>query len=242
MTLLPAPPTALLDGASLFLDLDGTLVDFAMTPDGIDVCDNLRSLLRHLQCDLDGRVAVISGRALADLDAHLDLRNLALSGSHGLERQHSDGRKDVSKQPESVPAAIAETSAFAAHHDLIAEPKPGGVALHFRTKPGLEAAVDRFVAGSADRHGLVVQKGAMVRELRAPGPNKGDVVRQFMAEAPFNEGRPVVLGDDLTDEDAFRAAAELGGAGILVGPDRPSAAAFRLPDVAAVKSWLGQDR
>jgi trehalose 6-phosphate phosphatase len=239
---LPAPPNTLLNGASLFLDLDGTLVDFAMTPDGIEVCDNLRTLLRHLQSDLNGRVAVISGRALTDLDAHLDLRNLALSGSHGLERQHADGRKDRAKPPESVPAAIADASAFAADHDLIAEPKPGGVALHFRAKPDLEAAVDRFVASSAHRHGLVVQKGAMVRELRAPGRNKGDVVRQFMDEAPFNEGRPIVLGDDLTDEDAFQMAIDLGGAGILVGPERPSAATYRLPDVAAVKDWLGKGR
>ena len=236
---LSSPPSALVDGASLFLDLDGTLVDFAMTPDGIEVCDNLRGLLRELQSRLDGRVAVISGRALDDLEAHLELNNLALSGSHGLERRHANGHLEADDPPASVSAATAEAEAFAAGHQLIVEPKPGGIAVHFRGKPELEQAVDRFMADTADRHGLVLQKGSMVRELRAPGRNKGDVVRQFMSEPPFNQGRPVVLGDDLTDEDAFRTAAGIGGVGILVGPDRPTAASYRLPDVAAVKSWLG---
>lgn len=239
---LPAPPSALLDGASLFLDLDGTLVDFAMTPDGIEVCDNLRGLLRHLQSTLDKRVAVISGRAMADLEGHLNLPGLALSGSHGLERQHADGREEATELPQSLAAATADAHAFAADHKLIVEPKPGGVALHYRETPELEDIVERFMTSSAARHGLMVQKGSMVRELRAPGRNKGDVVRQFMTEAPFNEGVPVVLGDDITDEDAFRAAGDLGGAGVLVGPDRSTAATYRLPDVAAVKSWLGAAR
>lgn len=236
---LPTPPGALLADASLFLDLDGTLVDFAMTPDGIEVCDNLRNLLRSLQDRLDGRVAVISGRALADLDSHLNLGNLALSGSHGLERRHANGRTESAKPLACVSEATADIDAFASDHDLIAEPKPGGVALHFRTRPELEETVDQFMAARAGHHGLTLQKGAMVRELRAPGRNKGDVVRQFMAEEPFITGRPVFLGDDLTDEDAFVAARELGGTGILVGADRATAATYALPDVAAVKSWLG---
>jgi trehalose 6-phosphate phosphatase len=239
---LPAPPSALLDGASLFLDLDGTLVDFAMTPDGIEVCDNLRGLLRQLQSRLNGRVAVISGRSLADLDGHLNLPNLALSGSHGLERKHADGREESLEPPKCVTAATADAQAFAADYNLVVEPKPGGVALHFRATPELENAVDGFIVRSAARHGLVVQKGSMVRELRAPGRHKGDVVREFMSEAPFDKGRPVVLGDDLTDEDAFRTAAELGGIGILVGPPRPTAASFGLSGVDAVKNWLGQSR
>jgi trehalose 6-phosphate phosphatase len=237
---LPAPPLALLEGAALFLDLDGTLVDFALTPDGIEVCDHLRSLLRGLQKRLDGRVAVISGRALDDLDSHLNLPDLALAGSHGLERRLADGSHEASEPPKSVAAATADANAFAADNRLIAEAKPSGVAVHFRSDPKLEDKVDTFAAQSADRHGLVVQKGAMVRELRAPGRTKGDVVRMFMAEEPFGGGRPVVLGDDLTDEDAFRAANALGGVGILVGPERQTAARYRLPDVAAVKRWLGE--
>ena len=59
-----------------------------------------------------------------------------------------------------------------------------------------------------------------------------------MAEPPFNAGSPVIVGDDLTDEDAFAAGLALGGTGILVGAERPTAAQFRLPSVSAVRQWL----
>lgn len=237
MSLAP-PPLDLLTGASLFLDLDGTLVEFAVSPDGIDVCDELRALLRDVQDRLGGRVAVISGRSLADLAGHLRLPDLAIAGSHGAERRLSDGRVDSGEIPDSIAAATAEAAAFAVDHQLITEPKPLGVALHFRCQPSLEATVDRFAIQSAERHGLSVQKGAMVRELRAPGRNKGDVVRLYMSEAPFNSGRPVMVGDDATDEDAFEAVNNLGGASILAGPERPTQARYRLPNVTAVKQWL----
>ena len=237
MPLAPPPPGLLAD-ASLFLDLDGTLVEFALAPDGIAVCDDLRGLLHGLQSRLGGRLAVISGRALADLAAHLDLPGLAIAGSHGAERRHADGRVESGDVPASIAGATAEAVAFARDHELIAEAKPMGVAVHFRARPALEDAVERFAAQSAERHGLTVQKGAMVRELRAPGRTKGDVVRLFMDEPPFAGGRPVMVGDDITDEDAFAAVNSLGGTSILVGPDRPTRATYRLGDVAAVKAWL----
>src|SRR3546814_12002490 len=90
----------------------------------------------------------------------------------------------------------------------------------------------------AARSGLEIQKGKMVVELRPGGADKGDAVRAFMAEPEFAGARPVFVGDDVTDEHAFEAVAEMGGAGILVGPQRRSAAGYRLNDVAAVAAWL----
>lgn len=235
---LTTPPPEILADASLFLDLDGTLVEFAVTPDGIAVCDQLRALLLSLQERLDGRVAVISGRGLADLAGHLNLPELIIAGSHGAERRLADGQVEGCEIPESIAEATAEAAAFAADRRLVIEAKPMGVAVHFRSSPELVEEVDHFAEQSAQRHGLIVQKGAMVRELRAPGRNKGDVVRLYMAEAPFNAGRPVMVGDDVTDEDAFEAVNSLGGSSVLVGPDRPTKAHFSLPDVAAVKRWL----
>ena len=78
----------------------------------------------------------------------------------------------------------------------------------------------------------------MVVELRPTGATKGDALRAFMTEPDFAGARPVFVGDDLTDEHAFEAAGELGGAGILVGPPRETAAAYRLDSVAAVDAWL----
>jgi trehalose 6-phosphate phosphatase len=78
----------------------------------------------------------------------------------------------------------------------------------------------------------------MVAELRPHGATKGDALRAFMTEPEFRDARPVFVGDDLTDEHGFEAAASLGGAGILVGPPRDSAARYRLDSVAAVADWL----
>ena len=78
----------------------------------------------------------------------------------------------------------------------------------------------------------------MVAELRTPGPDKGDALAAFMAEPPFAGARPIFVGDDLTDEHGFAAAAALGGFGVLVGPARPTQARARLDDVEAVHAWL----
>lgn len=235
---LPLPPPDILSGASLFLDLDGTLVDFAPAPADILVCDGLRSLLTALSTRLDGRLAIVSGRSLDDLSSHLQLHDVPMSGSHGLERRRADSSLDGLILAASVPRAVEDATQFASEHGLLAETKPAGVAIHYRSKPEAEAIVDKAMERIAARHGLQVQKGSMVRELRQAGRHKGDVVRAFMRETPFASGNPIFVGDDLTDEDAFAAAAELGGAGILVGQERETAAGFRLPDVASVRSWL----
>ena len=75
-------------------------------------------------------------------------------------------------------------------------------------------------------------------ELKTPGADKGSAITAFMAEAPFRGAVPVMLGDDLTDEHGFRAAAALGGFGVLVGPSRDTAARYRLDDVDSVMTWL----
>ena len=95
------------------------------------------------------------------------------------------------------------------------------------------------MAALARERGFAVQHGNMVAELRPGGATKGDALKAFMTEPPFADARPVFVGDDLTDEHGFTAAADLGGVGVLVGPMRPTAALYRLPSVAAVADWLG---
>ena len=85
---------------------------------------------------------------------------------------------------------------------------------------------------------MEVQRGAMVAELRPTGATKGDAIKAFMTEPEFTGARPLFMGDDLTDEHGFAAAAGLGGAGILVGPERESAARYRLDSVAEAARWL----
>ena len=85
---------------------------------------------------------------------------------------------------------------------------------------------------------MAVQRGAMVVELRPTGATKGDAIKAFMTEPEFAGARPLFMGDDLTDEHGFAAAAALGGAGILIGPQRESAARYRLDSVAEAGRWL----
>lgn len=238
MTPLPLPSNSLIEHASLYLDLDGTLVEFADRPDSIAVGAELRELLTNLAKRLDGRVAIVSGRGIDDLDRHLALTGIAMAGSHGIERRRADGRTSGPAPIGTLAELQREAGDYAALHGMLAEMKPHGVAIHFRDTPERGDSVEAFTAGLADRHGLRLQRGAMVRELRPDGANKGDAVRAFQAEPPFASGRPVFVGDDVTDEDAFRAVADMGGVGVLVGDERDTAAAYRLPSVSAVLDWL----
>lgn len=239
MAKLKPPPPDLLDGAALFLDFDGTLVDLAETPDSIRVSPELGPLLERLRRRLDGRLAIVSGRSLADLERHVPASGIAFSGSHGLELGLADG----TRLPLSVPIGLddvrGKVAAFAnGNEGLLVEDKPAGIALHYRQAPDQAERANAFMDKLARERGWAVQHGSMVAELRPTGATKGDALRAFMTEPKFLRARPVFVGDDLTDEHGFVAAARLGGAGILVGPPRKTAARFRLDSVPAVRDWL----
>lgn len=236
---LTPPPLDLLDGAALFLDFDGTLIELAETPEAIRISPDLGPLLGRLRVRLNGRVAIVSGRSVEDLERFVPANDIAFSGSHGLELRLADG----SRLPLKVPPAMAQVrervhSWAQGHNGLLVEDKPAGVALHYRRAPQEGVRVGDFMERLAREAELIVQRGSMVVELRPPGANKGDAVRTFLSHSEFAGARPVFIGDDLTDEHAFAACRALGGQGILVGPPRETAAAYRLPDVAAVAAWL----
>jgi len=236
---LSPPPADLLDGAALFLDFDGTLVELAETPDTIEVPPRLGPLLQRLCRRLGGRVAIVSGRSLADLRRHVPAGDIGFSGSHGLELQLADGTQVPLHQPRGLRQVRDEVHLFAGKRDgLLVEEKPAGVALHYRRAPDEEPAVTRFMEELGGRHALLVQRGRMVVELRPPGADKGDAVRALMAQEGFAGAKPIFAGDDLTDEHAFEAVAAMGGAGVLVGPERQTAALHRLPTVGAFAAWL----
>jgi trehalose 6-phosphate phosphatase len=235
----PPPPLSRLAPAALFLDFDGTLVELAEAPGAISVPSGLKPLLDRLAERLDGRLAIVSGRAVEDLKGHLGGFAAVLSGSHGVELHYADGRSIPVAAPPGLDAARESIRRFAAAGGgLLVEDKPAGIALHYRLAPERAEEVDALLQALAEGSGLAFQRGKMVAELRPHGTDKGAALRRLMAEPPFAGARPVFVGDDLTDEDAFRAAAALGGEGVLVGPDRPSAALWRLHGVADVTAWL----
>ncbi len=219
---------------ALFLDFDGTLVEIAETPGGIHVPDGLARRLETLAARLDGRLALVSGRARADIHGHLGGIAIMTIGSHGAEF----GEDGASPGAMSAVSA-ADIAALAAQWPgLLVETKPHGVAMHYRQEPGAESAVLSVMDGIATREGLAVRRGKMVVELGPAEANKGQAVARLMREAPYAGAMPLFVGDDVTDEDGFAAAAIAGGHGILVGEVRPTAACYRLPGTPEVHEWL----
>lgn len=243
MSKLPSPPglDALgRDGPpALFLDFDGTLVDIAPTPDGILVPPDLADALRALRDRLEGRLALVSGRALDDLERHLGPLAIARAGSHGSDCRAADGSL-LGEAPAGLPAAVLETiHLFAQTRGFDTEDKPHGAALHYRSNPSLEDAGLSFAQAIAREHGLQVKRGKCVIELVSSGADKSVAVRSIMQAAPFRSALPVFVGDDVTDEDGMRAAVTMGGFGVAVG-ERPSEnARYSLESPAAVQQWLG---
>lgn len=237
---LPPPPHNLAGNASLFLDFDGTLTPIVDRPDAVVVDDALRGLLDRLVDRFPQRVAILSGRSLAQVEHFLGpvAERLFVAGSHGAELRAPHAARPPAPTPPGLDAAIADMTRFGAgRRGVMVEVKTVGVALHYRLAPDQEGAAHAMAAELAAEHGLVVQHGKMVVELRAPG-DKGRAVAAILSTTEMAGTRPLAFGDDLTDEDAFAAAAALGGAGVLVGEPRATAAAYGLPDPAAVIGWL----
>ena len=236
---LPAPKPLALADCAVFLDLDGTLAPIAARPQDVRPDPRRTDILERLTEAVEGRLAVITGRTLADADRILEGRVRAVAAVHGLVRRDAAGKLHEHPPHPRLHEAAEGLRAFARRDSgLIVEEKGLSVALHFRLArqhaPAARACARRLAAET----GLKLQDGDMVEELRTPGPTKADSVQAFMAEAPFRGATPVFLGDDATDEDGFAAAAACGGAGILVGAPRATRARYRLGGVEAALAWL----
>lgn len=235
---LPPPPLSLRRPA-LFLDLDGVLAPIAPSPDDVGPDARRTRVLRDLADRLEGRVAIVSGRTVSEVDRIADAAVTPASGVHGLERRRADGTLDHAGPSPQVRIAVQAFHDFARERPgILVEDKGVAAGLHYRAAPDQAEAAGRLARDLAARTGLTLQPGKMVLELKTPGTDKGSALNAFMAEPPFAGAVPVMVGDDLTDEFGFEAAEALGGFGVLVGPARDTAARFGLDDVAAVLAWL----
>lgn len=225
---------------ALLLDFDGTLAPIGPTPDDIAVSEELRTLVIGAAERLGGRLAIVSGRSLDQLDALWGraLWQVTVAASHGLELRH-DGHRRTSPPSGILPRVIRKVQQrFPAGEGVVVELKSFGIGLHYRLAPDRREAVRAWAETAAAEHDLVIQPGDMVFELRLPGADKGDAVRAIMQLAPFIGSRPVYIGDDLTDIPAIAAARELGGRGIAVGARIADHADATLPSSDAVLSGL----
>ncbi|MBM3603769.1 MAG: trehalose-phosphatase [Alphaproteobacteria bacterium] len=234
------PPPPLPQDAALFLDFDGCLVEIAARPDAVVVSAALRDRLERLHVRLDGALALISGRDVADLRKHLVDFPGIVAGSHGSELSPAPGRiETLHEQPLDAPLLHRAAHELAAPHPaILVEEKPHGVAMHYRNDPSLQDFVEDAMQRLAARHPqLVLQPAKMAIELRPGGVGKDTALARLMERAPFAGRVPVFAGDDTTDEPAMAEAQSRGGFAIKVG-DGHTAAHHRLANPDALAAWL----
>lgn len=228
-----------LDRTALFLDLDGTVLPFRPDPASMVADSRVKGLLYTLEVVMEGRLAVVSGRAIGDVDRVLDTCIECVAGNHGRERRTRWGQHEAIEPHPELPMVQKLISAFAERWPgLAAELKPFSIALHYRGAPGAEQSVRDLARALADATGMDCQGGEKVVELLTPGPDKGDAVRALMTQPPFRGATPIFIGDDLTDEAAFKAVSALGGFGVCVGPRWRRYATARLDGPDDVLGWL----
>ncbi|SAI59282.1 Trehalose-phosphate phosphatase [Bordetella ansorpii] len=226
---------------ALFLDVDGTLAELRDQPSQVIVPASTVAVLGRLHTALHGAVVILSGRSGSGIDELLRPLALPYGANHGAERRDLTGRIHRIDPPPGLPAALEALRQGAAGWDgVLVEPKPLGVAVHYRMAPDRGEAVHKLVQAVAARHAgqFDVQPGKMVFELKPRGVDKGGALREFMRGTVLADRIPVMAGDDLTDESAFAAAQEAGGFGIKVGTG-DSIAPWRLSGPADLARWLG---
>jgi trehalose 6-phosphate phosphatase len=223
-------------GWALFLDLDGTLLDIAPSPDAVRVPPGLVDTLALVAQRLDGALAIVSGRARETIDALLAPLRPPGGFGHGAEIRDAAGRRIGRDAPCPPPRWHAALARFAAAHPgLLLEAKPHGLALHYRAVPEQRDAVRSAMLAllEEDDAGFDLLPAHMAFEFRPRVASKGRAVDALMATRPFAGRRPVFVGDDVTDEEGMEAARALGGLGLHVGRDFT-----RGP--AEVRAWLAR--
>ena len=225
---------------AFFLDFDGTLVELAERPDAVRLAARTRDALTRLVDVTGGAVAIITGREIADLDRFVAPLRLPAAGIHGLTRRGPTGESH----------AVPPVTDFLRYADEILEPlvlqepglllerKSNAVALHYRGRPDLEAACGSVMALLASAcPGIQIKRGKMVFEAKPTGADKGTAILDFLKEPPFAGRRPLVAGDDETDEDAFAAVNLINGITIKIGPGE-TVAHHRAGDTKIFLDWL----
>jgi trehalose 6-phosphate phosphatase len=226
---------------ALFLDVDGTLLDIREHPHAVSADAGLVTTLRHTCHSMGGAMALISGRGLSDIDRIFGPTRFSAAGAHGSEIRLGNTLLETA-EADDVPGDVVDAlhRFVDANDGLLLERKATGVSLHYRRAPELESACRAIVADILGDLGpdFRLIDGKMVLEIAPRAHTKGEAIRTFLEYEPFHGRRPVFIGDDVTDEDGFIAANDLGGLSIRVGEIETSEARYSLDGVPAVHRWL----
>lgn len=238
---IPLPP--LPDRANswaLFLDVDGTLLEFASSPGEVHASNSLIDLLERLQQRLHGAMAFLSGRTIETLDELFAPLRLPSAGLHGFERR--DGRGNIERLAidrnnlQIMRAACLELGVL--FPDVLVEDKGYSIAFHFDPDKFQQVLLRSRLDLITRASNFSLLTGHNVYEVHPPGVKKGEALTRFLQDKEFSGRLPIFIGDDFTDRSALAAAYQHQGYGIQVGSRMPRAARFGLPDPSAVLQWL----
>ncbi|RZJ19442.1 MAG: trehalose-phosphatase [Haliea sp.] len=225
-------------GTALFLDFDGTLVELASQPEAVVIPPTLTSTLAALYGQLDGALALVSGRRLLDLDGFLAPLQLPAAAEHGAQRRNVQGQMISAPATDLRHVLAAAEGLMLQHPGLKLEHKNLALSLHYRHAPELESlCLQVMQAAVAQSSGLQLMHGKCVIDLKPTGVSKGTAIAAFMAEEPFAGRVPVFAGDDVTDEDGFEEVQRMGGHAVKVGAGT-TVARHRCEGVPALTEWL----
>lgn len=230
-------------GAFLFLDYDGTLTPIVQRPEGAKMPTAVRKLIRRLNSHSWLKVAIISGRSLKDVKKMVGIDGLIYAGNHGLEIQK--GNEKISKTPGRSSMLLLELvklylkASLKGIRGVLVEDKGSTLSVHFRMAgPGKRKEVKEIFAKILRpyKKNLRLTSGKMVLEIRpAIEWDKGRAVLALLGKS---KALPIYIGDDITDNDAFRALKGK-GVSIFVGrPRRAIEADYYLKDTKEVEKFL----
>jgi trehalose 6-phosphate phosphatase len=226
--------------SALFLDIDGTLLDMARTPDAVVVPAELRLALVRLYDGLEGALAFVSGRSLLGIDRLFAPLRTAAIGCHGAEVRGQDGNVRALADPIPNPVRALFRGLVETHPGTLLEDKTYTLSLHYRlapeARPSLEAALEKHAPIFAAEK-VVIQHGKSVIDAKPLGIDKGVGLRALMRQPPFRDRMPVFGGDDTTDMDVFQILPELGGHGFSVGRTFDGVD-YEFGSPHAVRQWL----
>lgn len=230
---------------AIFLDYDGTLTPIALRPELAVLDESVRAVVRRLAALCP--VAVVSGRDLDDVARHVGLDELLYAGSHGFDIRGPGLRTQIGLEylPDLDSAQAALTARLSAVAGALVERKRFGIAVHTRmVEPPVKPAVAEAVgAVSAAHPNLRVTGGKEIFELRPNLPwDKGRAVLSLLDTLGLNgpDVVPLYLGDDETDEDAFRALAGRGIGIRVIDHPAPTAAGWSVRDPAEAGAFLAR--
>lgn len=227
---------------ALFLDVDGTLLELAASPDAVRVPAALRNTLELASQREAGALALVSGRTLDDLDRLFAPCRFPALGQHGFERRDARGRVRRAGIDHRLLEPVRDRlRAWLLERDnLVLEEKTTALALHYRRAPHLQSEARDMMEAAAELLAphYQLRKGKCVYELAPACCSIRAALEAFMSEAPFAGRVPVFVGDDETDEQGFDAVNALGGYSIRVGRVARSAARYQFATVSGVIAWL----